>query len=84
MNDTEKPPRQFANQVLKQVIQHLLTDDMVVEANDYASIRVTFRKLGGSWFDLSQGDITQIDLLKKVVTAWGALPNRKKVQDQVI
>ncbi len=84
MDDREIPPRQFANRVLKQVIQHMLSEDLVIALDDYMAMRVAFRKCGGSWFEVSQGNIVHLELLKKVVTAWGNMPGRKTTQDEEV
>ena len=38
MDDRPKPPRIFANKVIRQLIDHLFADGFKVKANDYASI----------------------------------------------
>ena len=83
MDDRPKPPRIFANKVIRQLIDHLFADGFKVKANDYASIRVVFRTLGGSWDQLGLGSMKQMDLLTKVVTGWSKLPHEKK-SDRVI
>ena len=83
-DDQERPPRQFANHVIKQVALHLLSDDILVEPNDYMTMRGAFRSLGGSWGEISAGHIGHLGLLKKVVAAWGQMPGRKKNQDEVV
>jgi hypothetical protein len=76
--DEPQPPIYFANHVIQQFVGHLFGDTLLVEAKDYMALRLVFRKLGGSWEQLQLGDIQQMDLLKKVVTAWGQMPDRKK------
>jgi hypothetical protein len=78
VNDGPKPPKIFANKVIKQLIEHLFADDFKVKSADYESIRVVFRSLGGSWDQLGLGDIKQLDLLTKVITGWSQLPHEKK------
>lgn len=77
MNDREIPPKQFANNVLQQVCTHMLADDIIVEPDDFMAMRVAFRKLGGLWVEIALGHIVHLELLKKVVTAWGQMPGRK-------
>jgi len=84
MNDREIPPKQFANHVLKQVCSHMLADDIVVEPNDYMAMRVAFRSLGGLWSEVAYGDIVHLELLKKVVTAWGNEPGRKHRSEETV
>ena len=83
-SDRETPPRQFANHVIKQMATHMLADDIFVELNDFMAIRTAFRWCGGSWGEVSEGNIVDLEILKKVVTAWGQMPGRKKNQDEVI
>ncbi len=84
MNDREVPPKQFANHVLKQTCAHMLADDIAVEADDYMAMRVAFRNLGGLWSEIADGNIVHLELLKKVVTAWGQMPGRKKRSEESI
>jgi hypothetical protein len=73
-------PKQFANQVIQQMVQHVVSDTIMLGARDYASIRVVFRKLGGSWGDIGAGDHAQLELLKNVVMAWGQARSADKEQ----
>ena len=84
MLETILPPSQLANKVIKQMIEHLFADGFVVENQDYMAIRVAFRRLGGAWEALVDGDTAQITLLEKVITAWGKLPGHKKQSDEAI
>jgi hypothetical protein len=83
VDDRPKPPRIFANKVIRQLIDHLFADGFKVKADDYSAIRVVFRTLGGSWDQLGLGSMQQMDLLTKVVTGWSKLPHEKK-SDRVI
>lgn len=78
MDDRPKPPRIFANKVIKQLVAHMFADNFKVKAADYNAIRVTFRALEGSWDRLGLGDMKQLQLLQQVVGAWAALPHEKK------
>lgn len=78
MDDRPKPPKIFANRVIKQLVGHMFADGFKLKHNDYEAIRVTFRSLKGSWDQLGLGDIKQLDLLQQVVAAWAALPHEKK------
>lgn len=64
------PPLVFANKVVQQFANNFL-GDTVLKPNDYTVIRTTFRKLGGSWFELCHGNIDHLLMLSKVVKAWG-------------
>jgi hypothetical protein len=72
-----KPPRLFANRVIRQLIDHSFSDDMVAELKDYATIRLAFRNSGGSWVGLVQGRQRDFETLKNLVSAWGQMPGRK-------
>lgn len=76
--DSPKPPLVFANRVVRMILDHLHGPDMVAEDNDYATIRLAFRKSGGNWEALWQGDKKQNELLKTIVNAWAQMPGRKR------
>jgi len=78
------PPLVFANKVIRQMIQHMVSEDMVIDRKDYLAIRVVFRKCGGSWAKFVDGDLPQFKLLKDVITSWGQMPGRQKSSDQLI
>lgn len=84
MDDFEAPPRVFGNHVIKQLVQHLLAEDMIIGFDDYQVIRVVFRKGGGLWSELANGNIVHLELLKKVVSAWGQMPDRATESDRMI
>lgn len=78
MDDRPKPPKIFANRVIKQLVEHMFADGFKVKAKDYMAIRVVFRTLGGSWDQLGLGSMKDLDLLQQVVTGWSKLPHEKK------
>lgn len=84
MDDFPSPPKVFGNHVIKQVVQHMLAEDMILNFDDYQVIRVVFRTLGGLWNQIASGNIIHLELLKKVVTAWGQMPGRQKESDRLI
>ncbi len=84
MNDRPDPPRVFANRVIRQMIDHMLSEDMIAEPDDYITMRTAFRSSGGSWVGIGDGDVEQFDKLKKFVAAWGQMPQRKKHSDRII
>lgn len=84
MNDKPVPPHVFANNVLKQMIEHSFGDELVIEYADYQAMRVAFRSIGGLWTEIGDGNIVHMTLLAKVVTAWGQMPDRKLTSDEVI
>ena len=46
-------------------------DETQVIPQDYTAMRVVFRKLGGSWEKLSDGDVQHNQLIVRVIQAWG-------------
>ena len=70
MGDEEKPPLEFANQVIALFAENLLGKSGL-KPKDYTVIRVAFRKVGGSWFELCHGNVGQINLLTQTIRAWG-------------
>jgi len=75
--DQEQKPSVLANKVILQLIQHGVSEKLMPSWEDFASIRVVFRQIGGSWAALLDGDHTQLARLRMVVMAWGQLPMRK-------
>ena len=64
-------PVVFANHVFSEFVEHLLGDDVEIQPKDYTTLRVVFRKLGGSWEGIVAGDPEQTKILIGVVKAWG-------------
>ena len=77
MNTPPPPPAQLANRVIRQLIDHLFGEDMITLKDDFMGIRVVYRQLGGTWVQLTDGNNDSIDLLEKIVIAWGKAPGRK-------
>jgi hypothetical protein len=84
MDDYQSPPRVFAHHVIKQMVQHMLGEDIAINYEDYLALRVVYRWCGGSWTKLGQGDIIHLQLLSKIVLAWGQMPNRLRHSERVI
>lgn len=82
--DETKQPLVFANKIILQMIQHMVAEDMVVEPRDYATIRLVYRKCGGSWAEFSEGDADQFELLRSVILTWSRLPGRQRAKDLVV
>lgn len=72
MDESPAQPLVFAHKVIKQFVDHLVGDDVRLERNDYAVIRLAFRYAKGSWESVWAGDPVHLELLKKVVLQWGA------------
>jgi hypothetical protein len=73
----EKPPILFANNVIRQTADHIADEKIMILPQDYTTLRVVFRKMGGSWEKIADGDIKHSRLLAKVVKHWSQLPGRK-------
>lgn len=71
MEEPKPVPLVFANQVIKLLGEHVL-GDVKLTAQAFRVIRVVFRRLGGSWFEVCQGNPEHTQLLISSVTAWGA------------
>jgi hypothetical protein len=82
MNDKPKPPLVFANHVLKQMIEHMFGEDMLIKQADYTALRTAFRWAGGSWIEIGMGSMVHIGLLMKFITAWGNMDERKRTGEQ--
>lgn len=72
MDDPKVPPLAFANQVIEMLANHLLGDGAKLSLRAFRVIRVVFRRLGGSWFELCQGNPQHTKLLIESVKGWGA------------
>lgn len=74
-DDSKPPPLAFANEVIELLAQHLLGEDAELDAKAFQLIRIVFRKLGGSWFEVCSGSPKHTNLLIECVKAWGS-PDR--------
>jgi len=81
LDDSPKPPLVLANRVIRQFVDHLVGADVIIEPRDYLILRLIFRKLGGSWWGLFHGNVTQLVLLEQIITNWGKRPDRKREQE---
>ena len=84
MDDAVWAPRIFANKVIIQFVQHILAEDMVVEPEDYLVIRLVFKWCGGAWDQLAEGNVVMLELLQKIISAWGKMPGREHESDTVV
>lgn len=71
-DESKPPPLAFANQVIQMFADHLLGGDVKLNLRAYRLIRVVFRRVGGSWFELCQGNPQHTELLIESVKALGA------------
>jgi hypothetical protein len=84
MDDTKQPPKIFANHVIRQMVDHMLGDGIILEPKDYLIVRTAFRSLGGEWDQVGEGALDHLEKLKNVITQWGQMAKPKKEGDQVI
>lgn len=73
-----KPPILFANRVIRMMVDHSAGEEYITMPEDYTVMRVTFRRLGGSWEAAAKGDVKHLKILRKIVEAWAAMPGRRK------
>jgi len=83
MECSPDPPLLFADRIIRQLVDHMLGADLIVEENDFQVIRSVFRSCSGSWEKILSGDPVHNELLKTVVTSWGQMPGRKKDMERV-
>jgi hypothetical protein len=76
--DSAPTPLAFADRLIRMSVDNSAGADMIILPQDYMALRVTFRKMGGSWEKLGNGDIRHCRLLSEVVRAWSSLPERKR------
>lgn len=76
--DDDSQPKVLANRIILQFVQHSVSPDAVVTPQDYIALRVVFRKCGGSWEKVMNGEQVDTELLKTIIMAWGMLPGREK------
>jgi hypothetical protein len=80
----DNAPKLLANKVIKQFVQHLLGEDMVIDPADFMAIRTVFRWAGGSWESLANGDVLMLELLQKIISAWGKMDERVSESDREV
>jgi hypothetical protein len=78
MDSPEKPPILFANNVIRNTVDHTVSEQTLVFPQDYTALRVVFRKMGGSWEQIASGSIDHLRLLARIVKKWGKMPGRKR------
>lgn len=75
-DDCRNVPLVFADRVIRQIIDHLGSPDLVATDKDFANIRSVFRRCKGSWECVWNGDLVHNELLKTIVTSWIQMPGR--------
>lgn len=81
--DERKAPLLFADRIIRQLVDHMFAEDLVVEPQDYAAIRQVFKWCDGSWERFGSGDMGQNKLLSTIVVGWGKMPGRKHDMEQI-
>lgn len=84
MGEDTPPPLLFANQVISEMVAHTMGEEMLVEYRDYMALRTAFRHCGGTWAGLADGDVRQVDLLRRLVSVWGAMDGRVNTSETLI
>jgi hypothetical protein len=79
MNDTRPDPLAFANRVIRQFVDNHVDPDCTLLKGDYTVLRRVFRRLGGSWERLVQGDPRHVGLLSELTRAWGQRMKARRV-----
>lgn len=59
----------FADRVITKIVGQT-KPDLVLKKSDLELIRETFRASGGKWFNVVQGDLDHIRLLKETAKVW--------------
>jgi hypothetical protein len=77
MDAPPPPPSQLANRIIRQFVDHLFGEDMIMGRDDFLAVRTVYRQRGGTWQAIDSGSKDAIDILEKVVVAWGQMPGRK-------
>lgn len=84
MSASDPDPLVFANRILHMMLRNLFAEKYKVAPPDYLRMRVVFRKLGGSWQDVWDGDPDQVHLLQSIVKAWGNMPGHANLSSEVV
>lgn len=78
MDDPKKKPLLFANRAIQQYAKAFLDGDEGLTAQECTTIRVVYRRLGGTWEGLTQGDPKMAAKLSQAVKAWGQARSKAK------
>lgn len=66
------------------MVDHSYGEDMIVTKDDFMAMRAAFRSLGQSWEKFSNGDLKPVEILSKIVVAWGGMPGRRLRSKEVL
>lgn len=74
--DSARTPLLFANKVIHKFVANLLARE--ITGRGVEAIRLVFRRCGGQWVRIVEGDPVHTGLLIRLVQAWGR--SAKKVK----
>jgi uncharacterized FlaG/YvyC family protein len=83
LDSTTQPPLVFSNRIIRQLVDHMVGEDTLIDELDYSVMRYVFRLCKGSWEKFMNGDMLNNELLQKIVTAWAQMPGRKQKQETI-
>ncbi len=72
-NHSSDTPLVFANKVIHKMLGNLFAAPPGITPGDYLQMRLVYRRMGGLWQPLWQGDPESLALLHEVVKAWGSV-----------
>ena len=73
-----KPPLEFANRIIRMLVDNMFGSSVMILPSDYTTIRVTFRKIGGLWTKVCRGDMDHCRKVVRVVQSWGDIHQKNK------
>lgn len=77
MNSSDSdPPLVFANRVIQRLVGNLYRD-VELKPEDCTVIRLTYRRMGGTWASLVSGSHGSIHLLTQAIKAWKDVSPKK-------
>jgi hypothetical protein len=76
--DASNPPLAFANRVIREIMDNVCGKEQLATREDYLTIRLAFRHIGGSWEAITQGSPAHTRALGRLVKAWAKIPGRQQ------
>ena len=74
----ENQPLVFANRIIRRLMDNTHGNDVILTEENYLTIRTVFKRYGGSWQKLYEGDENHTRLLIRIVSSWGKMPSLKR------
>lgn len=79
----ENQPLVFANRVIRRLVDNTHGNDVILTRENYLAIRTVFKRCGGSWQKLYEGNEDHTRLLIQIVASWGKkTPLTREVSEQ--